>query len=699
MKLQFFYPGLFVLMLMFALPIFADEMIVYPANDREITYEYDNSNIIVEADGQWWPHLQWVPSPPLENQFVCEFDLSGIDGASIAYAELHFYVEDAVAMDAIRLETRLFEGNGIIDTGDYDAGTAYVGTWQWDSPSPGTRENLIQQHAQFDVTRQIRQHRGSYLGVNIRLAGDRSDYEGNQFNDTDTAHWITLAAVENIPEVRPYLKIIPLPPQDTNSWQMKQKDFYNTGRAAVAVAADRLNDTFFDTIIWQKQSGGGTGAFYGTGMIYYDGVGPDGTDVTLCSNTWPNHVTCVDRHTGKLIWQDTTTGGDAIGKSTQAFSNDGTTVYATQDAMAAGHRCIAFPTLDGPGTNGVNVRGNGADTDPTHLQYMSPTIGSDGRIFLHKWNEKVYAGVDNGAAIQEVWAASVTNNVGNGDTALYEDEGTLKVIQTGRGARISAFDGNSGDELWQVMTYAGTDASPTIDPQTGSIYVPAGFNEELYIVGLDINGGNLWESTKILLNDSNGESNDLEEARSTGCLSHDGRTFYFQSAGPNAAGKLYAINTADGSVKWTYETHSWRQYDNPCASPVVTENGVIIVGNNYGGQYFAIMDNGSEGILLDTFDVQAEWNGPATMALASASLSPDGLLYLPLRTAWTAGNGDGEVPDGNIGYYLTAFDLVGCDGTLDGDLNGDCKVNLTDLAILSENWLVCKTLPAMRCQD
>ncbi len=699
MKTQLLRSVLFYVLLGCCGSLYSSEILLYPVEDMEITYSYDTSNPTVASDGQWWPHVRWTPSPPLEDQFVCEFDVSSLAGKPIAYAEVCLYVENSAAMDAIRLETWIFEGNGLVQSDDYDAGDVLVGTWAWDSSSPGSEESLIQQHFRFNVTEQIKKRDGHFVGVNLRLAGERDDFNGNVFNTAGTTHWLAIAASENTVELRPCLKIIPMPAQDSTCWQMKQKDIHNTGRAAVAVAADRMNDTFFDTIIWQKRSGGGTGSFYGTGMIYYDGVGPDGTDVTLCANTWPNHVTCVDRHTGKLIWQDTTTGGDTIGRTTQAFSNDGTTVYASQDSIAAGHRCIAFPTVDGPGTSGANVRGNGADTDPTHLQYMSPTIAPDGRIFLHKWSEKVYAGADNGTLIQEVWASAASNSVGQGDTALYDDEGTLKVVQTGRSGRISVFDGTSGAELWYVNTYAGTDASPTVDPINGNIYVPGGFNRELFIIGLDIDGNDLWDERKILLNDSESDPNELEEARSTGCLSHDGRTFYFQSAGPQAGGKLYAINTADGAVKWTLETNSWRQYDNPCSSPIVTENGVVIVGNNYSGQYLAVKDNTTHGTLLDTFDVEPEWNGSTTLALASASLSPNGMLYLPLRALWTASNGDGETPDGSAGYFLTAFDLVGCDGPIVGDFDGNCKVNLVDLAKFAENWMFCNIVPALRCED
>lgn len=686
-------------LVIFAANLSAMEYAFYPTEDREIQHQYyDDENTIVETDGQALPVISWISSPPHEYQFVCEFDMSSLPVTDVAYAELHFYIEQAFAFDAIRLESWLGQGNGTVEVADYDAGTVLLGTWDWDNPSPGTLDSTIQEHIYLDVTEQINNRTGNLVMINFRLSGDHDDYNGNVFIDSEAHHTMNITASETGTEFSPSLKLYTLPTQDTNAWQMKQKDMQNTGRAAVKIAADRMNDTFFDTIVWQKRSNGNTGEFLGNGMIYYDGVGPGGADVALCSNTWPNAVTCVDRHTGKRFWQDSTTGGDLIGRSTQAFSNNGDTVYATQDFTSTGDRCVAFSTIDGPGTNGANMWGNADDTDPSHFQCFSPTIAPDGRIFLHKWNEKVYAAVDTGTAIQEVWASTESVSTCYSDTALYDNDGTLTVIQTGRAGRISAFDGNTGDQLWQVMTDAGTDASATIDPETGSIYAPIGLNRELYVIGLDIDGNDLWDSRKIMLNDSNNDPNKLEGAWSTGCLSHDGRTFYFQSAGP-VTGKLYAINTADGSVKWSYETSSQHLNDHPTSSPIVTENGVIIVGNNYGGQYLAFKDNRTEAVLLDTFDVEASWDDESRLALTSAALSPDGLLYLPLRTFWTASNGDGETPDGQVGYFLTAFDLVGCDAAVPGDLDNNCKVNLGDLAILAENWMTCKVVPSIRCDE
>lgn len=62
----------------------------------------------------------------------------------------------------------------------------------------------------------------------------------------------------------------------------------------------------------------------------------------------------------------------------------------------------------------------------------------------------------------------------------------------------------------------------------------------------------------------------------------------------------------------------------------MTPNGVLVVGNNEGGTYFALRDDGANATLPDTLTVAA--NGTAR---STATLSSDGLLHLPARLVWS----------------------------------------------------------------
>ena len=170
----------------------------------------------------------------------------------------------------------------------------------------------------------------------------------------------------------------------------------------------------------------------------------------------------------------------------------------------------------------------------------------------------------------------------------------------------------------------GTDADATIDPANGNIYLPVGTGS-IWVAGLDRNGDPLWFGYPTsLVYDYFPGYNNRQHAVGEGCLSHDGATYYFETVSQQGDGALYAINTADGSVKWQFATAS-TGWEFTAAAPIVTPNGVIIVGNNDGGVYYALQDAGNHAVVLDTFQT-------AGGARIPASLSADGMLYLPLRT-------------------------------------------------------------------
>ena len=113
------------------------------------------------------------------------------------------------------------------------------------------------------------------------------------------------------------LLIIILPFQAmAESWPTKQRDMYNTGQADYTVPAGKLNDTFFDVFHWQKQTPGspGIGSLTSTTMAFYDGAGPEGSDIIVGGYHWPKGVQGMDRHTGELFWNGNPAGGESIAK-------------------------------------------------------------------------------------------------------------------------------------------------------------------------------------------------------------------------------------------------------------------------------------------------------------------------------------------------------------------------------------------------
>lgn len=442
-------------------------------------------------------------------------------------------------------------------------------------------------------------------------------------------------------------------PACSYSWPVRQRDLGNTGRADFSVPSDRLNGSFFDIFLWQTPSPGSPneGGFSSTQMTFFDGAGPGGADIVAGAYHWPKGIEGMDRRTGRTFWYGNPSGGESIGTIAPGFSISGQSIYVVNDATESdaypgGHPLMAFATATGPSS----YRHNGADPNPWQLSMGSPKIAPDGRIFMHSWVDRPYAGLDSGYAISTAWAAATSANCGLSEPALYNDGGQLKVVVGARDGRVICYDGATGDEMWSVNTGAMIDTSVTIDPANGNIYVGAG-DSSVYVVGLSKDGAPLWGPAAVQVYQYQGGVNNPQCVRAAGCLSHDGSTYYFQTNSQQGDGRLYAIDTLEGLVNWHYGTGS-SGWEIVSSSPIVTPNGVIVVGTNHGNSFLALKDNGSQVSLIDSITVDASGN-----ARASASLSPDGLLYLPLRTTWTTPNGNGTIPTFEVENLFSCIDL------------------------------------------
>ena len=426
---------------------------------------------------------------------------------------------------------------------------------------------------------------------------------------------------------------------------MSQGDMGHTGRAAYTIAASRLNSQLFSDYLWQTRSPGPLGS---DSMSFFDGVGPGGTNLVVGGYHWPKGIQGMDAQTGQIYWSGNTSGGEGIANVTPAFSANGSTIYVTSDATYP-TPLMALPAATGPGTY------YSFTTSPSFDGGGSPVIAPDGRIFVIG----PYGVTDNGTSLTQTWSAAASVSSVYSSPSLYQNGSQLIVVATGEAGVIDAFSGTSGATLWSTNVSLGTDATPTIDPANGKIYVPVG-GDSVYIAGLNASGGRLWSSTtKLVYSDSGGT--DPQRVQGAGALSFDGSTYYFQTVSTLGNGKLYAINTSTGAVRWSYATQSKEiQSDvgQPVSSPIVTQNGIIIVGNNENDEYFAIQDNGSSATLIATIQTYAGLPGDIpTYAVASATISPSGTLYLPMRVQELVGSPT-QPPTGSIQYLFCAMDLT-----------------------------------------
>ena len=473
------------------------------------------------------------------------------------------------------------------------------------------------------------------------------------------------------------LLVLLVTPAAADNWQMKQRDMWNTGRADFSPMPD---DTIFDTFLWQTPS---QGVFKAISMSFFDGAGPGGTDiVTGLTSGWSelDGIQAFDRHTGAPLWSGPIPDVDpSIYNSTVGFSNDGSVLYVMDRGWDVGHVYGMYSALGPAG----GIWDNSGDPDSRHLCRASPTIGPGGRIFGHPFKDRPYAGTDDpGVAITETWGAA-DNWTGPiySDPALYLDGGTLKVIAAGSGSWIVCYDGNvnPGTQLWAVSVAIGTNSSPTIDPANGNIYVALvpDAGGSIYVAGVTKDGADLWDQTSKLVYEFIDGTTSRQYLPAPGCLSHDSSTFYFQSGGwDQYDGKLYAINTADGTVKWSFDTAAYGgDYNFYMSAPIVTPNGVIIVGDNF-DTYYAILDGGQGNpALLDTIA-----SGGRSLACASATMDSDGKMYLPLYTKHLGGLGG----DGTDKLLFACFQLSAA--TIPGDVDGNGVVDGLDLTAVLSAW-------------
>ncbi|MFA7329533.1 MAG: PQQ-binding-like beta-propeller repeat protein [Candidatus Delongbacteria bacterium] len=429
-------------------------------------------------------------------------------------------------------------------------------------------------------------------------------------------------------------------------WPMYQRDMQHTGRADFSVPLSRLNSSFFDAVQWQNPLPGAAGA---SSPVFHDDV--SGQNLVAVGYHWPKGIELMDRLTGQSRWAGNPAGGERIGDYTPAFSADGERLYVVNDATEPnlppnGHPLMALNSL-----SGWTIQAhNGGMALPAATSMCSPTLAPDGRIFLHQWGGVAGAAQDNGTTLSLAWSAASPANCFFSDPALFEVEGALRVVTCGRDGWIRCFDGGSGAELWSRAVEYGTDASPTVDPLSGSIYVAIS-SSSVAVVGLSADGDPLWGSVAQPVFTHVSGLNQPQRAQSAGCLAHDGSVYYFQTVAEDGSGALYAVNTADGSLNWQIETGS-QGWEEVCAAPIVTPNGVLIVGNNHGGRWYAIRDLGERALVIDELAGSA-----ANYARSTPSLANDGRLYLTEYAVWRTGNPSNPYPDHSVRHLLSSRDL------------------------------------------
>lgn len=274
----------------------------------------------------------------------------------------------------------------------------------------------------------------------------------------------------------------------------------------------------------------------------------------------------------------------------------------------------------------------------------SPSIGSDGTIYVGCHDNRLYALNPNGtekwhfqAGTGPVFTESGTEGFdawkGILSSPAIASDGTIYF--TSMSSKLFALNPD-GTEKWSFSIVLDVDvwSSPAID-RDGTVYVGShdDFNGRLYAVNPD--GTEKWRFQTG------------SDVSSSPAIGNDG-TIYIATGD----GYLNAINP-DGTKKWGFKFNGFAD-----SSPAIGKDGTIYVGATREGKLYAINYDGTE-----------KWNlqlGPSTDVWSSPAIGSDGTIYIGADDKnLYAVNSDGTVKwkfafSGDSGFSPA----IGSDGTI-----------------------------------
>jgi outer membrane protein assembly factor BamB len=204
---------------------------------------------------------------------------------------------------------------------------------------------------------------------------------------------------------------------------------------------------------------------------------------------------------------------------------------------------------------------------------FSPAIGADGTVYARAGDGYLRAlSATDGA---ELWKASTGSSGASyyGNPVVGSD-GTIYQSSDETDHVFYAFNAN-GTQRWTATLDSGVYGAPAID-SAGNLYL-ATLTGGVY--SYTAAGTQRWHATSA------------DNVSSSIALSADEKTFYY--AGYDA--KLYARDTASGTVKWTFPVGK----EVRASSPAIDANGVIYVGC-YDNKVYAINADGTANRTYDT---------------------------------------------------------------------------------------------------
>jgi len=218
----------------------------------------------------------------------------------------------------------------------------------------------------------------------------------------------------------------------------------------------------------------------------------------------------------------------------------------------------------------------------------APAVSADGMLYFGSWNHEVTALDGSTGAVRWKFTAG---DIINASPALGPDG---SVYVTCRDKNVYALDGKTGAKLWQFATAGRLATRPAI--AGGMVYIGTS-NKDRKVIALDAkSGAKKWEQA-------------TQTAASAPTLGPNGMVYV-------SAGKLYALDGATGTVKWSQDLNVL-----PAQAPTVSPTGTVYVGT---ADADLLALDGATGKTLWRFATGDSLDYPVV-------LGPDNMLYASAR--------------------------------------------------------------------
>ncbi|WP_161890149.1 outer membrane protein assembly factor BamB family protein [Pontibacter russatus] len=290
----------------------------------------------------------------------------------------------------------------------------------------------------------------------------------------------------------------------------------------------------------------------------------------------------------------------------------------------------------------------------------APVVGDDGSVFYVEGyagpDSKVVAVTDQGESAQLKWATAPGNRIQNAPSM--GPDGNI-YIEAWLANGIFKLNGVTGEIMWNGNTVAQVSNNTAAIDAEGNIYHGSRSNAQAGIFSWTPDGEKRWEIVGV------------GAFYAAPAISKDGKTVYYLNTD---TGKIWAVNTADGTLKWSDPVGANSGGYGPSLS--LDGEGTIYFTTNE--QVAAVTDNGESGSVKWIADIPGAAN-------SGVSIGPGGELY----TGAGAGLVSLNPSDGSVNW---TYGLATTESMPAVDVNGNIYIGTTDgkLVVVNPEGMLLK---------